>query len=771
MMKSCFRFVLHHRSAVLIFCAFLSLLSLFAISHAVIATSIGKLFLGESPAYKEYLKKADLFGSDEILIIGIDSADLLYPERQERLRSALERIEEIPIVDRVESVLSAQNMRLEDDTLVVSRYADEAALDPKRIPELISELKEDSLAGGLIVSESGREAAVIVELKPDPTRPVEQGPRIVAEILKIFEEEGFSRAQLHRAGILAVLSEILVQTQYNLKVLFPIVVVILVATVWLLFRRVWPGVIAFIISMLAVIWTLGFAVLWDRQVDIIISMVPAVIFIVSFSDVVHLCSAYLIELGKGADKQEAIVRTAEDVGKGCFYTSITTLFGFLSLSLVPVPVFRKAGAIFGFGVAAALLLAMTLVPIMFSIMKKPAPLRRGTAAFVHEMLDWVLMQAQLVTTRRSRLVLALFGILLIISAAGALRVNVETDFVRRLGEGNPVRRDEVWFDRHFSGTNTLDIYVETPEPEGVLDAELFARVARLQDEVEEFQGVDKGISLVDLVEKIHRTLDSEDGGTLPTSRPALAQYLLLFEMGGGEDLDRFVDFERRTMRVLLRLKEGGFRSAAATGAKAVLAAKELLGESAVVQATGLTYLLGDWLDEILAGQKRGILFSCFIVSVMMTLAVRSLRAGLWAMVPNIVPLLVLGGYVGGFWEQVDSDTLMIVYVGVGVAVDDTIHFLIRYRIEEARCEDTENAIKRSFEYVGRAMCMTTVILVAGFLPFATSDYFTIHILGTLLPMCLVAALLADLLLLPAMVQIGLIRFRKSEPAAEPAISS
>ncbi len=756
-----FDFVLRHRYGVLIACGIITAISLANISRAVIATSIGKLFLGESPAYQDYVARTELFGNDEILIIGIDATDILQPAQQERLQKAIDEIEEIPSVGRVESVLNAQHIWLRDDTLLVTRYAREAAEQPDRIPDLLSAMQNDPLVKGLILSPSGNQSAVIVELKPDPERPVEEGPRLVQRVLHIFEEAGYPRIQLHQAGMLAVLSEIMSQTQYNLRALFPIVVVILFLTVWFLFRRFWPGVISVVVSGLAVVWTTGFAVLLDRQVDIIMSMVPAVIFIVSFSDVVHLCSAYLIELGNGMEKQLAIRKTARDVGRACFYTSITTFAGFLSLSLVPVPIFRKAGIIFSFGVASALLLAMTLTPIIFSLLRQPAPLRKGTTSFVHEALDRILERAKHTATGRPKLILLIATVVCLLSLIGLLHLKVETDFVQRLGIENPVRKDQQWFDKHFAGTNTVDMYIEAAQQDGLLDAGLFQRIARYQTELERMNSVDRGLSLVDLIKRIHMVINEgePDVDSLPATRPALAQYLLLFEMGGGEDIDRLIDFDRRTMRILLRLPSGGFRLAAATGSRGVALAKEILGNDVLVKPSGLYYLLGDWLDEILIGQQRGILVSLVLVTIMMTVALRSVRAGLWAMVPNILPLLVLGGYVGGIWDQVDSDTLMIVYVATGIAVDDTIHFLIRYKIEESRCASVDEAISKTFDFTGRAIIMTTIILVTGFLPFASSDYFTIHILGTLLPFCLILALLADLFLLPAMVQVGLIRFQ------------
>ena len=129
------------------------------------------------------------------------------------------------------------------------------------------------------------------------------------------------------------------------------------------------------------------------------------------------------------------------------------------------------------------------------------------------------------------------------------------------------------------------------------------------------------------------------------------------------------------------------------------------------------------------------------------------------MLPNTIPLLLLGGYLGWFWDTVDSDVIMVAIITIGISVDDTIHFLFRYRFERERTDDIDIALDRTFHYSGRAIIITTVILAAGFFPYAWSDYFSVRIYGTLLPVTLLAALTVDLLLVPAMIKLGAFKFK------------
>ena len=208
------------------------------------------------------------------------------------------------------------------------------------------------------------------------------------------------------------------------------------------------------------------------------------------------------------------------------------------------------------------------------------------------------------------------------------------------------------------------------------------------------------------------------------------------------------------------MPEDGFIFSYGTGRKVETLAESLLEQSITVHATGMTSLLGGFLDDIFRGQKRGVLFAVLTIMLMMSLMFKSFKIGLWSMIPNILPLLALGGYVGYFWEATDSDTIIIAMIAIGIGVDDTIHFLTRLKFESARTKDPILAIKQTLHFSGRAMVITTLILAVGFMPFLLSDYFSIRIFGGLLPFTLIVALLADILLVPAMVKLGFIRFHK-----------
>ncbi len=770
-------FVLGRRALVVGVLVALTGVAAWSASRAVVATSMESLFFGDSPAYAEYLERVEEFGTEEVNLVAYPAANPLAPESQLRIRGVVERLEALPDVRRVITALDAQRVYGDGDVLRVDTYADLALAEPERADALLEELRVDPLAGGLVLAREGPYAAALIELTADPHRPAEAGPVILDAVLEAFASEGYAAEELHQAGLLVTSNAMVQETRYSFETIFPAVALVLLFTVWLLFRRLWPALVSLGVSLVGVLWTVGFMVMLDPEVNVTIAIVPIVILVVGFSDVVHLCSAYLIELEHGHDKDSAIRRAAVDVGRACLFTSATTFVGFVCLALTPTPTFQRLGVALGFGVAMALLIAVTFVPILFSWLPQPKALRGGATDAAQRGVDGLLAACHRLAARRPRLIVGVFGGVTAVSLVLALQLDVEADFDDRLEADNPVVRDLTWLGEHFEGSIGLDLFVDAGAPGALLEPATFARIDALQQRLLEDPRIDSAISLVDLMRTLYAAYSPERAAEqpYPSSRAGLAQLLSLFESGAsdnqGMSLGSFVDFNRQRMRIMLRLEDGEVRTSSAVGRDAEAVAAEVLGSAGegaaaapstpppTSMASGLYYLLGDWLDVIVGAQRRGLALSFVTIALLMVLAVRSVRVALWSMIPNLLPLLVLGAYLFAAYDRADSDTLIVALLALGIGVDDTIHVLVRLRTEAARTATATEALKRTFDFAGRGVVMTTVILVAGFLPFMTSDYFSTQILGTLLPMCLVVALVADLLFVPALVHVGALRWK------------
>lgn len=761
--------VLRFRAWIIIGCGLVTVLALGVISNGVLASSMLKLFFGNSPEYARYLELSERFGATDNLFIAFEEPELFSPASMDRLERISQRIEAVSQIRRVESALYAERIRSENDDLVIERYGAVARQHPERAAELRQELAQDPDLGSLLLSKDGRTTAFLLELTNDTERPVESIPPLIDEVLQAFLDEGYAREQLHLAGLGPETAEATEVALDTILQIFPFTLTLLTLVVFVLFRRVWPVLVTMGVAFVAISWTVAFAVLLDRQINLLIAAVPAVMVTVAFSDIIHLCSTYLLELEAGHEKTGAIIKTGREVGLACVWTSVTTFFGFVSLVFIPTPVFQQLGMVLAFGVAVALLLALTLVPIFLFYLPTPRGPDRSTQRSGRLVL-WICEVSQRLALGYPRATVLAFMLIGAVSLAGIARIEIETAFADRLDPDNRIRQSQALIRERFAGTNTVDIYVELDPSRTFEDPALIDGLLALEKELETFPEIDRVVSPANLVARVEQALGVE--GSARTAE-SIAQTLLLFEVSGGRGLGLFLAEDRKTLRMSMRLRIAGLVATGEVGKRAQALVEARLGAGVSATATGITYLFGDWIGFIVDGQRRGMIFAFLMTTFLMVLGLRSLRVGVLSMIPNVLPLLVLGGYVGWFWGVVDSDTILVAMIGIGIAVDDTIHFLTRLRIESQLSADPREALRRTFHFTGSALVQTSVILCLGFLPFSLSAYFSTRILGTLLPLTLLVALLADILLLPALVGLGVIRFGGGpgrSPVASPASS-
>ena len=761
MVERYIQWVLRHRILVLSICVALSGLSLFVVKEGVFASSLVKLFLGDSPDYRRFQQLSEEFGSGDLIFVAIDDAEVFSDAGWDRLERVAERIKAMDAFSEASTIADADFVETIDDTLVVEPYRTAVENQTRSLSELRENASKDEFLRGSLISDDLKSVMMVLEVDSAQELPVEAFPAILDRVFELFRQEGFERSKLHLAGFKPDTVEATSQARFSIETIFPITSLVLSAVVFFLFGQFWPVIATSGVGVVAIVWTLAFTIFFDPEINLMLAMIPAVMMVVSFSDVVHLCSSYLLELQNGLSKERAILKSSSEVGLACWYTSVTTFFGFVALAFVPTPVFQRLGITLGFGVAIALLLAMTLVPIFFSYMPTPEVKSKAEESSLGgKLIDGVSNACATLATQHPVLTTLAFAGISIVSFVGISLIHIETNMQERLREDNHIRVAQDFITKNFTGTNLLDFYVTGPEGEAVTP-EVLVKLRDYQTELATREGVGAAYSLVDLVELLHKELAPESQDTLPSGSDTIAQYLLLFEMSGGEGLFRLLDDSRSTLHMTVRLSNNDLVRTNRLGAKVQAELGALLGPNYSVEVTGLTYLFGGWIDFIMEGQKRGFLFAFLSTTLMMFVCLRSWRATIVSMIPNALPLLAMGGVLGFVWDKVDSDSMMVAMIAIGIAVDDTIHFLTRFRMECERQLTLDDAITQTFAHTGRGIVKTTIILCLGMAPFNLSDYLSTRMMGTLLPLTLFMALIADLLLIPALAKLGLFRISRT----------
>ncbi len=765
-----------HRWVVLAVSVALVACALVLAGRARIDNSYEAYFDPADPAYLAYEQYREDFGSDEVSYVlyeapGIPHGpwNLEVMRKIDALTSALE--DEVPFLYEVKSLTNAELTTGSGDGIEIRKLQDDF---PETQEELLAlreaYLAKPMLVGG-ILSEDATHGALILEMDRSSTDPLEE--------IRLDPEAGDALPNLYPQATNAVIEKILsrpeyagivfhhsgdvpLNTAYNEIIggesaTLDLITSLVIGLLLLFFFRSFVGTLApLVVVQVSVILTVAFVVLLGWKLDMSFGQAPTLLTAIGVAHSVHVLSEFGGRFRTLRDRREALVQTLYLVGTPCLLTSLTTAAGFASMSFVPIKSIAHSGVYNAFGVLAAFVMSLTLLMALLSFGRRtprgPAP-AEGTDKG-GERLRRVLAGVAAFDVRHRRAILAASALVFLVSGAGMARIVVDSNWLNDFSDRLPLKATTLRVDEVMGGVTNVIYLFDSGEPEGIKEPAVLREMERVQQIAErEDWLVRKGYSLVDVLKDLNQAFHDGDPAwyRLPESRELVAQYLLLYEMSGGEQAEEYVSSDYRRASLELRLKLAMTSDTAELVAKIdeALAAEPLAAAS--VSMTGIGALWLKLLSYIVSSQIQGFLMAFGVIALMMVGVFRSLGTGLISMVPNLAPVALTLGAMGWLGIELDYSKLSIAAIAIGIAVDDTIHLVSRYRHEFRRCGDYEQALLAAMQDVGRALIITSTALVCGFLVLLFSLLASQAMFGVLLATTIVIALIADFLLMPALV--------------------
>ncbi len=577
----------------------------------------------------------------------------------------------------------------------------------------------------------------------------------MTELIERCVEVGFPPAAVHAGGFTVAMHFLLQEGARNLEVMFPLTTLLIVLSLVWLMRRPLDVILPLLCVGPAVVCTMGLGGMVFDRLSIISTISPVMVLVVGVSDVVHLVTQFRHERARGLGLDDAICVAFRQVGAACALTSLTTFIGFGSMWFLPLPPSRELGVFAAIGVVMAFALSFLLTPVLLSFTAEgsvaAAPARQPGArltALLERLAGFVNRRAKAVT---------LAGMVVTVVVAGAVsQVQVENGLVQKLARDHPMRRSAAVMTQALGGGAQLEILVDSGAAGGLKDPAVLAGLDAVLRKAAGADDTGEATSYVDVIRRIHAILGPEGAARLPTDRALVAQYLLLFEMQGGDDLAPVMDHTRRHARAFLRLGDLTAEEVVALARRIDRWGVEHLPAGASLETSGLGLLAARFGPRAKDSALRGFAIAMLLIAVLLGLLFRSVKVGVLSIVPNMLPVAFGVTMVAAFYEQVDLDTLNFLAICLGIAVDDTIHFLARFRLERARGLDRPEAVRATMLEAGHGIVRTSVVLTAGFAVSIAADYMPVSSGGAVLCATLVAAVCADLTLVPAMARLGLL---------------
>ncbi|MXX22492.1 MAG: MMPL family transporter, partial [Rhodospirillales bacterium] len=480
-----------------------------------------------------------------------------------------------------------------------------------------------------------------------------------------------------------------------------------------------------------------------------ISPAPTIVLMIVVANCVHLLVALQQRLRAGDSRHDAIVESIRLNLHPVFLASLTTALGFLSMNFSEVPPYRHLGNFVAFGIVASFILSVTFLPALLSLLPiRAAKDRRLPEPTMHRLADFVLRNRKAI----------IWGWLLIVPMLilAIPRNELNDVLVHFFDESVEFRQDTDFMDERLSGNTLLEYSLEASSEGGVTDPLFLAEVSDFAAWYREQPPVRHVATITDTFRQLNKSMHGDDPAAyrIPESQELAAQYLLLYELSlpQGLDLNNQIDRSRSATRVTISAETLYSQDVLDLNARAEAWLEENAGHVAGVNSTGPAALFAYIGQRNIRAMLVGTVVVLLAISAILLVALRSLRLGLISIVPNVIPAVLGFGVWGLTVGQVGLSLSVVVAMTVGIVVDDTVHFLSKYR--RARREygqGPEKAVGYAFDTAGRALMTTTVVLVAGFLIFVFSPFVPTAQVGVLTAMIIGFALIADLSLLPALL--------------------
>ncbi len=408
------------------------------------------------------------------------------------------------------------------------------------------------------------------------------------------------------------------------------------------------------------------------------------------------------------------------------------------------------------GVMLSLLYVRVLLPALLAIF----PTRRSAqpqAAYIQNRLSGALVQLGSFATRRARLVGGACVAIIAVGAVGVSQLRISQFPMNWFPENDPMRLAGEFIDRELRGANTLEVVIHTGRENGLHDPEIMRRIERTMQEAEKYDDgeiyVAKALSIVDIAKESHKALNEnrQTFYAIPSERELLAQELLLFENSGSDDFEKFTDSSFRLARVSLRLPMVDDLHFPVLVAAIEDLFHEAMGDGMTIETTGLGTLFGRTFSVINITMARSYLLAFVIITHLMILLIGNLRQGLVSMLPNLLPIFLTLGLMGASGISLDNSTLLVGCIIIGLAVDDTIHFMHKFQRYYSQSGDPELAVRNTLETTGTALFFTTLVLTSGFMVMTLAYMRNIMAFGMLAAFATIVAFLADVVLAPALL--------------------
>lgn len=701
-----------------------------------------------------------LFGDKNLVVLGLIPRDghVFTPEFLSKAQQVTRSLETIPGVVKplLQGVASAamKDVQPIEGGIRVDRLMDAVPTTQAEADAIRARLFANSSFVGTLVSPDASALAIYAtfELTRDLPGYVNLHEAVLDK-LRAADDGTFTYALAGPVVIVSTLTRYSRQMAY----LFPIALVVIAAVHYEAFGTLQATFLPLLTALLSVVWAVGLMGLLSVPLDSFNSTTPILILAVAAGHAVQILKRYYEELTRLRDNKMAVIESISQIGGVMIAAATIAALSFLSLLTFGTQSIRIFGVFTALGIVSTLIIELTLIPVVRAVLPEPRVAERELEARKHPWLDAGLGRLSVVVTgKRAPMVVMCSLAVIALSAIVASRIEVDTSFKRHLAPSETALKDDNLLNGLFAGTNVLVFLVKGPDEGSIAEPAALRAIDHFERRMEALDGVGKATSVVDTLKRLHRAMRNvDDAGELPTSKALASQYLFLYSLSGGDDLDTQITADYRVAKVVVLMHNDSTQY----GRMMIERAKRILDEEMPigyeVAISGSLASDGALTETMVSGKVRNIIQIGIFTVVIASVLLRSVLGGALVAVPLACAVAIISFVMGALKIPLDIGTAAIAAMAVGIGADYAVYYLFRLREEYALAEgDIEQATARTMATSGKAIVFVSSAIALGYSTLCLSSFRLYVQLGGLVGLAMVTSSLATLIILGSLAALA-----------------
>jgi uncharacterized protein len=735
-------FLISYPKSMLISLLLLSILAIYPASRIQTNFNLEEFFPKEDETLLAYQKAAELFGRDDNTFIIAFRHKQLSDSVLIEIKAVQDRLKTHPFVSKVYSVWDLAYLQLENDAF--------SSVYPIQLPNPKSGLKEihsRDLLNNTLLSVDETLSLMLVSIDQEHNMYSSRKEMIS------FIEQTVSDYSLNSSWFITGIPHF--RTQYvdylnrEIGLYIGLGSILIISLLWLLYRNIRDVLLPILIVWLTILFTVAIMSLTGGFFEVMSSTIAPILLCVGIGDSVHMLTKYNDSIYLGTGRKESLIETIRTLGLATLLTSVTTAIGFATLLVSNVLPMKRFGLYTAIGVMVAFVATILFLPSFIYLFKRKHQLSYNDSWF-DKTTDKLLLKIELLIRKKFKLITILGALIALSIGSGAFYLGINSKVFDDIGEHSDLIKQMKEVGEKLNPPIQLDVILDTKVPDGVFNPQIHEDLHKIEQHLKSFPEFKRIRSIDPILQQMHEELTGNTNSFFSNDSSSVANYLFLLELSSSEAFTSFIDFEYRTIRISINMDDIG-------SAKVNILRDQLEHyfqtqfPNREIYLSGSGILVADLAYNLVYSLNSSIYLALIFIGFFMYLLFKTPSLTIISILPNLFPLLITAGLMGWFSVALKPSTAVIFTITFGIAVDDTIHFLARYRLERKKAISDFEAVFITLRRTGKAIILTSLILLMGFGVLVTSTFDSTMLMGTLTCITIFTAVLYDLLFLPSLL--------------------